>query len=129
MRASPRASSGMVLLEVIIALTVFTCVAFALVVALDEATGAATDRNQVDAATIGLENQMVQVANTRLATTTRDLPADGSAIAYHLEVDPQTLQDDDKKSFSGFYRVTLHATWKAGQATESRDLSQLIYQP
>ena len=129
MKPRPQSASGMVLLEVVIALAVFTCVAFALVVALDQATDAATDRNQVDAATVGLENQMVQVANTRLATTVRDLPPDGSPIAYHLEVDPQTLQDDDKKSFSGFYRVTLKATWKAGRDTETRDLSQLIYQP
>jgi type II secretory pathway component PulJ len=120
---------GMVLLEVVIALTVFACVAFSLVVALNAATSAATDRNEVDAATVGLENNMAQVTGTRLATTTRDLPGDGSSIAYHLEVEPQVLQDDERKSFAGFYKVTLSATWKSGSESESRDLSELVYQP
>ena len=117
---------GMVLLEVIVALTIFTGVAFALVMALDAATEAGTDRNRVDAATLGLENRMAQLANAPIAPTKRDLPADPTGVAYHLEITPQTLEDDHRKDFSGFYRVTLRATW--GRDRE-KELSQLFYQP
>jgi hypothetical protein len=117
---------GMVLLEVIVALTIFTGVAFALVMALDAATEAGTDRNRVDAATLGLENRMAQLANAPLAPTRRDLPADPTGIVYHLDVAPETLEDANRKSFSGFYRVTLRASWGPDR---DKELSQLFYQP
>jgi Tfp pilus assembly protein PilV len=120
---------GMVLLEVIIALAIFTGVAFSLVMALDAATDAATDRNHVDAATLGLENQMTRIASTRLAETQRSLESDGSGISYHLQIAPESLRDDNRKDFDGFFRITLQASWKTEGRTETRELSQLIYQP
>lgn len=125
----PSQPRGMVLLEVIIALTIFTGVAFSLVMALDAATEAATDRNHADAATVGLENQMAQISQTRLAEAQRDLPADGSGIVYHLQINPQTLTDDNRKNFNGFFRITLQASWLAEGHKQSRELSELIYQP
>jgi hypothetical protein len=119
----------MVLLEVIIALAIFTGVAFSLVMALDAATDAATDRNHVDAATLGLENQMTKIAGTRLAETIRNLADDGSGITYRLQIAPESLRDDNHKNFDGFFRVTLQASWKADGRAETRELSQLIYQP
>ena len=124
-----RLTGGMVLLEVIIALAIFTGVTFSLVMALDAATEASTDRNHIDAATVGLENEMTKICNTRLAEGQRDLPDDGSGISYRLEIAPQTLSDDQRKEFRGFLRVTLHAKWKSGGREESRDLSELVYQP
>jgi type II secretory pathway component PulJ len=129
MRSRSRRHTGMVLLEVIIALAIFTGVAFSLIMALDAATDAATDRNHVDAATVGLENQMAKISSTRLAETQRGLPDDGSGITYHLQVAPESLRDDNRKDFNGFFRVTFQATWKANGRTETRELSQLIYQP
>ena len=129
MIASRRHSSGMVLLEVIIALAIFTGVAFSLIMALDAATDAATDRNHIDAATTGLENQMTLVASAPLAPGQRALPDDGSGIAYHVEIAPETLSDDNHKDFNGFYRITLQAKWKLEGRTETRELSQLIYHP
>ena len=124
-----RSSRGMVLLEVILALTIFAAIAFSLVMALNAATDAATDRNQIDAATLGLENQMAQVSSAPVTPTRRDLPDDKSGIRYHLEVGPEPMQDDARKSFIGFYRITLRASWKAADRAESRELSQLVYQP
>jgi type II secretory pathway pseudopilin PulG len=124
-----RSAHGMILLEVIIALSIFAAVAFSLIMALDAATDAATDRNQIDAATVGLENQMAQIVSTRITPVRRDLPNDNSGITYRLEIGPEPLQDDAQRSFVGFYRVTLKARWKAGSRDESRELSELVYQP
>jgi type II secretory pathway pseudopilin PulG len=115
----------MVLLEVIIALAIFSGVAFSLVMALDAATDAATDRNQVDAATLGLENQMAKISSTRLAETQRSLPDNKSGIAYHLQIAPESLRDDNRKNFNGFFRVTLQASWIAQGRKETRELSQV----
>ena len=52
------ARQGMVLFEVIMALFIFTLVAFSLVMALDSAFDAAKDRNEIDVAMRGLRNQM-----------------------------------------------------------------------
>ena len=132
MRTAPsplRWARGMVLLEVIIALSIFTAVAFSLVMALDAATEAAADRNYIDEATLGLENQMAQLSSGHLDEERRDLPADGSGINYHLDVGPEILRDARQRVFNGFYRTTLRASWRANGQTETRDLSQLVYQP
>jgi Tfp pilus assembly protein PilV len=126
---SRRGARGMVLLEVIIALTIFSGVAFSLVMALDAATDAATDRNHIDAATLGLENQMAKISATRVAETQRELPDDKSGITYHLQIAPASLQDDQRKEFNGFFRITLQASWKVESRKETRELSQLVYQP
>ena len=64
---SPRGSHrGMVLFEVVMALFVFTLVAFSLVIALDSAFDAANERNQIDVALRGLENQMTLLHSARV---------------------------------------------------------------
>ena len=125
----PPSRSGMVLLEVIVALMIFTGVAFALVMALDAANDAAADRNRIDQAVQGLENQMAQVGKGRLGEESIDLPDDHSGIAYHLEVSPETLTDDDQKRYSGFFRIHLTAIWPDGKGKATRELSELKYQP
>jgi len=125
----PDSRSGMVLLEVILALMIFTGVAFSLVMALDAATDAATDRNHIDAAVQGLENQMAQATQAHVGEVTRDLPADGSGILYHLEISPEALTDDQNRKFTGFFRIHLTASWREGSRQETRELSELKYQP
>ncbi len=124
-----RARGGMVLLEVVIALTIFTMIAFSLVMALQSAFDAAMDRNEIDVAVRGLNNQLALLHSARLITGDQDLPDDGTGILYHETVAVEQLQDQKNLPLQNMYRATITATWTSRGQTEQRDVTELIYQP
>jgi type II secretory pathway pseudopilin PulG len=125
------ARRGMVLFELIIALTVFTLVAFALVIALNSAFTVATERNQIDAATRGLENQIALLHAAQLVPQDKDLDDDGSGsgILYHLTILSEQAFDQKKQPLLGLYRVTITAKWTSNGQPYERQVSELVYQP
>jgi hypothetical protein len=127
---SPRGSHrGMVLFEVVMALFVFTLVAFSLVIALDSAFDAANERNQIDVALRGLENQMTLLHSARVLPGETDVPDDGSGVLYHVSVEQEQLQDQKSQPVPNIYRATITAKWTSSGQAEERDASELIYQP
>jgi Tfp pilus assembly protein PilV len=119
----------MVLMEVVIALVVFTMAAFALVAALSASFDAADNRNQIDIAVRGLQNQMALLHGTRLSPGETDAPDDGTGVLYHVSVTQEQLKDQKGNSVPNMYRATITAAWKAKGQTETRDVSELIFQP
>jgi prepilin-type N-terminal cleavage/methylation domain-containing protein len=124
-----RGRRGMVLMEVIIALTIFAAVSFALVMTLDAAMNATKQRNQIDMAVRGMANQMALVHATPLSPGEKDAPDDGSGIAYRVAIAPEQLQDQKGQGLPGIYRITVTAAWKSDGQAETRDISELFYQP
>jgi type II secretory pathway pseudopilin PulG len=100
-----KGSGGMVLLEVIVALTIFALVSLGLVVALSKSFDAAKDRNAADAAVLGLRNQFALLRGTTITPGVQDVPV------------------------IGMYRATITAQWKQDGSIEKRQLSQVFYQP
>ena len=119
----------MVLFALIIALTVFTLVAFALVIALNTAFNVATERNQIDAATRGLENQIALLHAAQLVPADKDLDDDGSGILYHRTILPEQVFDQKKQPLLSLYRVTITAKWISNGQPYERQVSELVYQP
>jgi hypothetical protein len=119
----------MVLFEVIIALGIFTVVAFSLVMALHSAFDAAMDRNEIDVAIRGLNNQLALLHAARVLPGENDLPDDGSGILYHVAVAQEQMLDQKKQPVPNTYRATITATWKSRGQAQERDVSELIYQP
>ncbi len=119
----------MVLIELVAALTIFTLVAFSLVMALNAAFNAATERNEIDTATRGLENQIALLHAERLTPIDRDLPDDGSGMTYHMMIEPVQLEDQKHVQVSGIYRATVTVKWKSNGHDEDRSVSELVYQP
>jgi type II secretory pathway component PulJ len=124
-----RGRRGMVLFEVIIALTIFTLVAFSLVVALNSTFDAAQARNAVDVEIRGLQNQLELLNAARVAPIEKDVPDDGTGVLYHVSVEPAQMQDQKNQPVPSMYRATITATWKSGTEEEQRDVSELIFQP
>ena len=120
---------GMTLIEVIIALTIFTTVALSIVLALSSSFDAAEARNDVDSVLRGLENRLALIHSSRLLPGVTDLPDDGSGISYRLEVVQVQLVDQKKASVPNIYRATISATWKSHGDVNERDVSELVYQP
>jgi prepilin-type N-terminal cleavage/methylation domain-containing protein len=120
---------GMVLLEVMMALAIFAVVAFSLVVALYSAFDAAEDRNHVDVALRGLDNQLALLHSARVLPGEQDAPDDGTGVAYHISITQEQMQDQKKQPVPNMYRATITATWTARNQPYERDVSALIYQP
>lgn len=120
---------GMVLIEVVTALFIFTLVAFALVMALDVAMDAAKERNEIDTVMRGLADQMALVRAAPLSPSEKDVPADNSGISYHLLIAPEQLKDQKGQPVPGIYRVTVTAAWTLAGQTDNRSISELIFQP
>jgi len=121
--------SAFVLIEVVIALTIFAMVAFSLVMALDSSLDAAMERNQVDMALRGLDNQINLLHSARVLPGESDAPDDGSGILYHISVAQEQLQDQKNNPVPNTYRATITATWNFRGQQQGRDVSELIYQP
>jgi type II secretory pathway component PulJ len=128
-RRAVRARRGMVLFEVIIALTIFTLVAFSLVMALNSAFEAAEDRDHSDEAVRGIQNQMALLKGAPVAPGDRDAPDDGSGIQYHIAVSIAQMQDQKMQPVPNILSATITATWQANGQSEQRSISELIYQP
>jgi hypothetical protein len=120
---------GMVLLEAMTALFIFTVAGFALVMTLDSSFTAASERNEIDAAMRGLDNQLSILHQGRLLPGETDLPDDGSGIRYRREVVQEQMLDQKKQPVPNMYQATITATWKSGSEVETRDVSELVYQP
>jgi type II secretory pathway pseudopilin PulG len=120
---------GMVLLEVVMALTIFAVVAFSLVVALSSAFDAAEDRNEIDLAIRGLNNQMALLHSARVLPSDQDLTDDGTGILYHLTISQEQMEDQKKQPVPNMYRATITASWKLHGRDDQRQVSELIYQP
>ena len=119
----------MVLLEVIIALTIFAVVSLGLVIALNESFSAAQDRNAAADAARGLRNQFALLRAAPLTPGDRDLPDADSGMTYHLAVAPEPMSDQKKQPVLGVYRATLTAHWKRDGHVEEEQISELVYQP
>jgi len=119
----------MVLLELVMALTVFTLVAFALVITLSTSMDAARKRNEIDTAMRGLENQLALLHAAQVLPQDKDLPDDGSGMTYHLVIEHAQMQDQKKQPLGGIYNVTVTVKWLSGREREDRSIGELIYQP
>jgi hypothetical protein len=130
LRQRARATNGgMVLLEVVTALFIFTLVAFSLVIALNTSFEAATNRNEIDVAMRGLQNQMASLHGFRLNLGQTNIPDDGSGVAYLVDVEAEQMNDQKGQQVPNMYRATITATWKSQGQPEERDVSELMYQP
>jgi hypothetical protein len=128
-RRECQARQGMVLLEVLAALFIFTMVAFSLVMALDSSFDAAMDRNEVDVALRGLENQISLLHAAPVVLGQTDAPDDGSGVLYHVSIAQEQMQDQKNLPVANMYRATITATWKSRGQDQERDVTELIYQP
>jgi len=130
-RLKDKGKKGMVLFEVMTAMFIFTLAAFAIVVALDKCLDAANNRNQIDLALRGLQNQLALIHGANIQPSETDAPDDGTGIAYHISVaQEQELRDEKGVPIPSIYRATITASWKGPDGNaQTRAVSELVYQP
>jgi Tfp pilus assembly protein PilV len=127
-----RRRRGMVLFEVMIAITVFAVAAFSLVIALNTCLETASARNQVDLVVRGLQNQMALLNGTRIQPGETDAADDGTGIAYHVSVSlAQNLRDQKQLPIPNMYQVVITATWSipGSKDAQTKSVAEMVYQP
>ena len=129
MKTPRRASSGMVLLELLMALFVFTMVGFGLVLALNNTFDTSFDRSRIDTAIRGLNNQLALLHASRVLVGDRDAPDDGTGFSYHISVTQEVLKDQKNIPLQNMYSATITVTWQAHGEPQTRSVAELLYQP
>jgi hypothetical protein len=125
----PRHERGIVLLEVIIALTIFALVSLGLVTALTGCFDAEKDRDAADRAVRGLRNQFALLRGGPLLPGEQDVAMDANGLTYHVAIVPEPMQDQKQQPLIGMYRATITAQWKIEGKADQRQLSEILYQP
>jgi len=98
-------------------------------VALNSAFDAAAERNQINLALRGLDNQVALLHAAQVQTGDQDLPDDGTGITYHLTVMQEQMKDQKGQPVPNMLRATITAKWTLHGQADERDISELIYQP
>ena len=120
---------GIALLEVLLALTLFSLVALGLVRAFTQSMETASLSEHVAEATLGLQNQVDLTLARRLTPGEADLPSDGSGLIYHLLVQPTPATTQERTPLANVLQVDLSVRWMENRQEYNRDVSYLKYQP
>ncbi len=125
----PGSKRGVVLLEVIIALTIFALVSLGLVAALTGCFDVEKDRDMADKVARGLRNQFALLRGGPLSPGEQDVPLDANGMTYRISINPEPMQDQKKQPVIGMYRATITAQWQVEGKADQRQMSEIIYQP
>ena len=124
-----RLRSGMTLLEVILALTIFTTAAVALVTALNTIGLATLEARNIRAVEQGLEGVIDEESkNPRIAEIEKDLKAGPDGIAYHVRVKQvNDVRTQQGTVLNGLFRIIVTANWKEDGHPMSMEAETLRY--
>ena len=109
-----RQRGGMTLLEVILALTIFTTAAVALVTALNTIGLATLEARKIRSVEQGLEGIIDEESkNPRIAEIEKDIKAGADGVAYHVRISPvNNITTQQGTQLNGLFRVVVSAHWK-----------------
>ena len=103
--------SGYILLELVIALTIFAIAVLGLSQSLTDALGVANTLNKEHAIRIGLKSFLEEArkkkTTSEMAMTTQD---DRLGVTYNSTIDDAGLTNKDGKTLTGLYKLTATAT-------------------
>lgn len=107
---------GMTLLEVVIALAVFSIAAVALVGTINAIAEAALTSQQMSDVEQGLESLIDEYGKVpQLKELTQDIKPGADGVAYRVEVTPvQNLKNEEGRVLQGLFRIRAVARWSEG---------------
>jgi hypothetical protein len=119
--------SGFVLLEVIVAVALFTTVATAMTVALNQLAAAATSARRESLLMRRLQSELAETAHApRLAAGRTESPRDAWGIVVAREVKPLELRNREGKPLSGLYQVRVRAAMESAGGELVREMETWV---
>jgi type II secretory pathway pseudopilin PulG len=124
-------TSGFVMLEAVLALGLFTTVATAMVIALNQLSSANTDMRREALLLRTLESAMTEAAHrTPLEPRFETTPTDAFGVRVETQIEPLNLKNQRGQPLRGLFQVTVTATFDDGADTANpvqRSLEQTVF--
>ena len=123
-------SAAFMLLEVMLAVTIFGLAMIALSRCVQNCLSAERIRRQEGLAQRVLANYLVQIETEALPLSdqmSEKLKGAWEGMAMNITREQMKLQNEKEQELFGLYKVTLEVNWKSGAETIRRDLSFILY--
>ena len=116
---SHRAESGMLLLEVMLAVMVFSLAAVALALALNESLDAFADIRRESEVRLQLQSALAETTGQKLSVGKEKLQLGDGTVVYSRDVTLLDWTNEDKEPVSNLYQVKIFADWQVGDRADA----------
>ncbi len=123
-----RSESGMLLLEVMLAVIVFSMAAVSLAVALNESLDAFADIRRQSEVRLQLQSALAETIGQKLTVGKETLQLGNGTVVYSREVTLLDWKNQKKEPVSNLYQVVVHAGWQDGNRKMQREAMQYVFQ-
>jgi prepilin-type N-terminal cleavage/methylation domain-containing protein len=117
------------LLEVMLALAIFSMAILGLALSLQEMIEASLESRRDNEVRRELDSRLATFRQKQIQPGTQDLGQDQAGRTYEGETTLLELKNQRNVALHGLYRLTVRTKWKAGATEEERSCSLYVYQP
>ena len=129
MKKSPSTSeSGLLLFEVLLAVTIFSLAAVSLAVALSETLDAFREIRRESEIRVQLQTALAETTGQRLSLGKENLPLGNGSVVYSREIITLERENQFREPITGLYQVLIRADWQEGSRKRDREVLQYVYQ-
>ncbi len=129
MKKSPSTSeSGLLLFEVLLAVTIFSLAAVSLAVALSETLDAFREIRRESEIRVQLQTALAETTGQRLSPGKETLPLGNGSVVYSREITTLERENQFREPITGLYQVLIRADWQEGSRKRDREVLQYVYQ-
>ncbi|MEO7931885.1 MAG: hypothetical protein ABIT76_01880 [Chthoniobacterales bacterium] len=118
----------MLLLEVMLAVIVFSLAAVSLAVALNESLDAFADVRRQSEIRLQLQSALAEAIGQKLTVGKETLQLGTGTVVYSREVTLLDWKNQKKDPVSNLYQVVIHADWQEGGRKVQREAMQYVFQ-
>lgn len=118
----------MLLLEVMMAVIVFSLAAVSLAVALNESLDAFADIRRQSEVRLQLQSALAETTGQKLAEGKETLQLGNGSVVYSRDVSLLNWENQNKEPVSNLYQVVIRAEWREGQRLIQRETTQYVFQ-
>jgi hypothetical protein len=122
-------STGFVLWEILLALTIFCIVALSLTTALQQGAETARLLRQDSQVRHDLESILAETAITKLAAAKSEIPLGDQRVRYERQVAQVMAKNSRGQQLDHLWRITVRATWQETNQWRSSQAELIVYQP
>jgi type II secretory pathway pseudopilin PulG len=124
-----RKTSGFVLWEMLLALSIFCIVALSLTTALEHAADTARLLRQDAQVRHDLESILAESSVAKLAAGKSEVPLGDQRVRYEREVVPVQAKNSKGQPLDHLWRIIVRARWQETNQSRSSQADLIVYQP
>jgi type II secretory pathway pseudopilin PulG len=124
-----RTSSGFVLWEIMLALTIFAVVAVALTAALQQTVDASILLRDEAQVRLEIQNLLAETNSQKLKPGKTEIQTGDGRIRYEREILPVKAKTARGEVLPDLYEIVIRASWQSSGRSRSDTASVIVYQP